>query len=70
MMNAVKEFVWWRVRWDRPDEPISNVCSYCGVEIDEDSTPLRMWIERTGHAAVFCMTCEEHVISLLLEHIQ
>jgi len=55
-------FDWARVRWDGPDDPLSYVCSYCGVEIDEDAIPVRVWGELSGRAAVFCDACTDLVI--------
>jgi hypothetical protein len=49
-------FDWKRVRWDDANAPQRDDCSYCGVFIDEDAVPLRMWRPR-GDGCVFCDPC-------------
>lgn len=50
-----------RIRWDPAEAAVRNDCSLCGVMTDEDEVPLRMWRERDGAAAVFCVACAETV---------
>ena len=63
-LQAKPGFDWQRVRWDGPEEPQSNECSYCGRSITDDpedpdyTVPLRMWTKE-GAAAVFCDPCAE-----------
>lgn len=59
MTSALKPkpgFPWHRVRWDDADEPARDDCSLCGVPIDDDEVPLRLWNERKD-GAVFCSAC-------------
>lgn len=51
-------FEWSRVRWDKPDNPVSGVCSYCDAVLDADKIPLRLWGETSGRAAQFCEACQ------------
>jgi hypothetical protein len=43
-----------RIRWTKL---VSYRCSYCGVAIDEDACPLRLFHREVG--AVFCDDCVE-----------
>ena len=56
-------FPWRRVRWDDADAPARDDCSLCGVAIDEDAVPLRLWNER-GDGCVFCEPCAEQWFGL------
>jgi hypothetical protein len=55
-LAAKPGFDWTRVRWDDADAPQRDDCSYCGLSIDEDAVPLRLWNER-GDGCVFCDPC-------------
>ena len=50
-------FDWSAVAWGRPDDPVSENCSYCGDAIPDDAVPLRLW-NAAGWAAVFCDDCQ------------
>ena len=45
------------VSWRGPDEPASEVCSYCDAGIPEDDVPLILW-NRDGWCARFCHDCQ------------
>ena len=45
------------LNWGGPDEPQSDICSYCDAAIREDAGPLRIW--RDGWAIVLCDACVE-----------
>lgn len=52
-------FEWRRVVWGGPRDRVSDTCSYCARELDEDRRDyiaLRLWSD-AGHAAVFCDDC-------------
>jgi hypothetical protein len=51
------DFDWRRVSWGAPDEPASDDCSYCDLEIDEEEMPLIMW-NAEGWCARFCEACQ------------
>lgn len=51
-------FEWCAVNWGGPDEPRTEVCSYCDAPLDEESVPLILW-NREGWCAEFCDQCQE-----------
>jgi hypothetical protein len=54
-------FDWTKVNWGGPDEPRTEVCSYCGDPFpDDDATdfvPLILW-NAAGWCAEFCSHCQ------------
>jgi len=50
-------FDWTRVRWTGPVAPLDENCAYCDAAIDDDTVPLRLWMDDGGKAAVFCPAC-------------
>jgi hypothetical protein len=50
-------FDWSRVRWGGPNERVAENCSYCGLELEENSVPLMLW-KSDGSAARFCDRCQ------------
>ena len=51
-------FDWQKVNWGGPDEPRTEVCSYCGDALDhEHPVPLILW-DRRGWTAEFCDHCQ------------
>ena len=50
-------FDWNRLSWGGPDEPVSEICSYCDAPIDDDEVPLMMW-NAEGWMAQFCYQCQ------------
>lgn len=49
-------FDWDRVTWGKPDDLVSDACSYCGADIPEEAVPLILSTD-DGHAARFCEGC-------------
>jgi hypothetical protein len=45
------------VNWGGPDEPRTEVCCYCGDELDEASIPLVFW-NAEGWCPEFCDHCQ------------
>jgi hypothetical protein len=50
-------FDWTRVQWGAPDARRTEICSYCGDELAEDSVPLIIW-NKDGWCAEFCDHCQ------------
>jgi hypothetical protein len=46
-----------KINWGGPDERRTEVCSYCGDALDEDSVPLILW-NAQGWCAEFCDHCQ------------
>jgi hypothetical protein len=46
-----------KINWGGPDELRTEVCSYCGDALDEDSVPLILW-NAEGWCAEFCDHCQ------------
>jgi hypothetical protein len=56
-INPRTAFNWTAVSWGGPDEPASEVCSYCDAPIGEDDIPLTLW-NKDGWCARFCEACQ------------
>ena len=50
-------FNWMAVSWGGPDEPRTETCSYCDVELRGDGLPLVLW-NAEGWCAEFCTDCQ------------
>ena len=51
-------FDWERVNWSAPDALASDECSYCGLALYSDDTPLP-WRRDDGWRAFFCASCQD-----------
>jgi hypothetical protein len=46
-----------KINWGGPEERRTEVCSYCGDRLNEDSVPLILWTSE-GWCAEFCDHCQ------------